>query len=359
MTTIQQKIEHPNDNKIEYFEPPRNETERYIDRGCVKVNAACGIKCSDNIYSIYRGMYSIEELCLITLKEEWQKDLGSAIDDFNAAITLDAKCRRAYYCKGRTNFMLQKYSEALQDYNNLIRLSPYGGNDFNDSEDYFNRGKIKSALGDSFGAIKDYDKVIQLEKEESLQVCSRFAYYNKGIENQKTGNYAGAVADFHKALMIELRNTVDYILEFVDIKKPDKIIKEFSEIIDRVPLWAEAEFGAEVYFYRGRAKFLQDDLTGALEDFENSINLCPEGASSYNARGALYIEQGLNIKALNDLNTSISLCDEEADFYYNRAIAKFALGLKDSAYDDLRKAEELGMENVFDFDDEEDLEPII
>jgi len=309
------------------------------------------------------------------------ENFEEAIQDYDMSIQLNPNYADAYLKRGNAKYKLRSYSEAIQNYDLAIQL----GCDC--TEAYGNRGNAKYELNDYLGALKDYDLVIQIDPNMAL------AYFFRGNTKRKLKDYAGAVLDydlaiqldpkyhnvlypcyerveavsdlhkaiidFDKALMLELRDDIDMLLDCAEEKKLDELSNEFTAIINKIPLWAEAELGAEVYFYRGRAKFLQDDIAGALENFENSINLCPEGASSYNARGALYIEQGLNIKALNDLNTAISLCDEEADFYYNRAIAKFALGLKDSAYDDLRKAEELGMENVFDFDDEEDLEPII
>ncbi len=281
---------------------------------------------------------------------------------------------------------IKDYAGALKEYDLAIQLEP----DW--FEGYTCRAWAKEEIGDYVGALEDLTRSIEYYDFVSND------YHRRGKIKEKLGDYAGSAADFHKALMINIYCEIDFFF-----RKPTTIFKKstiskFTTIIDNIPLEIEPILGAVACYYRGKAKCLQEDYSGALEDFENCLRLNPQHRVALNACGVLYFKKGLHTKALKNFNNAISIKDsyddvdtltsqifshtysDHCDFYYlvskkrhrlpasneyidysnkiihyNRAITKLALGQQKLAINDFQKAEKLGV----NINLKADLEPII
>ena len=84
--------------------------------------------------------------------------------------------------------MLGRLEEAIDDYNQVIRLDPEFEHIYGDLAD------AKSRLGRHEEAIADYDRVIGFFNEDS------WAYYGRGLAKQNLGRIRDAIADFWTAL---------------------------------------------------------------------------------------------------------------------------------------------------------------
>ncbi len=82
-----------------------------------------------------------------------------ALADFNRAIELEPGRASGY--QGRANALntLQRYREALRDYDNAIELDPGPGL----ANAYVNRAVAYSHLGENKKAIADYEKGLELD----------------------------------------------------------------------------------------------------------------------------------------------------------------------------------------------------
>ena len=69
---------------------------------------------------------------------------------------LEAETKESFFESGRENISKKKYSDALDDFNNYIKLNP------DNWRGYHNRAISKEFLGDLSGAIADYSKAIEL-----------------------------------------------------------------------------------------------------------------------------------------------------------------------------------------------------
>lgn len=88
------------------------------------------------------------------------------------------------------------------------------------------------------------------------------------------------------------------------------------------------------YSRSGRSKL-------AIEDFNASIRLAPEGASTYNNRGTVLIGLGMSGEAEKDFNRAIALAPGYAAAYVNRAHARLLAGEADEAMRDFSHAARL------------------
>jgi len=83
-------------------------------------------------------------------------------------------------------------------------------------------------------------------------------------------------------------------------------------------------------------------------EFDSALRLNPQNRFAHFLRGNAYSNLKQYQKAINDYNKSIELNSNDATSYLNRGRAKLQLGDKSGCYD-LSKAGELGEEAAYDY----------
>ena len=128
-----------------------------------------------------------------------------AIGDYDKYIQLNPYNHSAYQNRGTAKERLKKWEEALWDYNKVIELKP------DDTIAFFNKGVVYDVLDNPWQAIKEYDVVIQ--KDPKLAK----AYYNRGASFEKVQKYDEAISNYEIAMKLnpryydELSKKVDYL----------------------------------------------------------------------------------------------------------------------------------------------------
>ena len=119
-------------------------------------------------------------------------DYEAAIQNFDAAIGLNAQPAFVYKQRGAAYHALGNYEAAVRDYDEAIRLSP------GDVNAFYKRGASHHALLDYPAAILDCDEAIRLDPE--------FAdvYYIRGTSYEALGNQEAADRDFAIAAELNL-----------------------------------------------------------------------------------------------------------------------------------------------------------
>jgi tetratricopeptide (TPR) repeat protein len=103
---------------------------------------------------------------------------------------------RAYNNRGVAYRVKGKYAEALNDFNEAIRLVPDYGTAFN------NRGVAYRNIGDLDRAVADYDQAIRLKPDYVA------AFYNRGLALADKHQYERAIADFTTVLKTDPHNPI-------------------------------------------------------------------------------------------------------------------------------------------------------
>ena len=117
-------------------------------------------------------------------------DHARAVNDYTAAIGLDAKDPSAWMGRGSAQEALGQLEKALADYDEAIRLNP------KDASGYYNRAGAYDQKGDSERALADYDMALNLDSNFAS------AYNNRGLVYYNLGNYDKAVEDYTAALAV-------------------------------------------------------------------------------------------------------------------------------------------------------------
>ncbi|MBW4631103.1 MAG: caspase family protein [Iphinoe sp. HA4291-MV1] len=97
-----------------------------------------------------------------------------------------------YNSRGLASFAFRKYKEAINDYNQAIRINP------NFSLAYYNRGDAYFALGEKQKAIKDYITAIEVNSTWGNKSAAD-AYKQKASVYSALGNKQAAIVDYQEA----------------------------------------------------------------------------------------------------------------------------------------------------------------
>ena len=116
-----------------------------------------------------------------------QRDLASAIANYNQALSVNPNFALAYFSRGLANYRLGNKPEALADYNDALRVNPI------DPWSYLNRGIVREDLNDIPGALADYNQAIKIDPDYGK------SYHNRGAVRYSQRDFKGAIADFKKA----------------------------------------------------------------------------------------------------------------------------------------------------------------
>ncbi len=124
-------------------------------------------------------------------------DFDLAIHHYSRAIQSgefpDDKLAFTFSNRGNAYYLNGDYDQAIQDYDQAIRLSP----DF--ALAFYNRGNAYLRKGNDELAIKDYDTAITLKPEYAK------AFGNRGVAYERLGKHDQAVWDYRRQYELGIR----------------------------------------------------------------------------------------------------------------------------------------------------------
>jgi tetratricopeptide (TPR) repeat protein len=100
----------------------------------------------------------------------------------------------AYNNRGVAYRLKANYAQAIDDFNEAIRLVPKNANAFN------NRGVAYRNMGDLDRAVADYDQAILIKPDYVA------AFYNRGLALADKKEHAKAISDFTTVLQVDPKN---------------------------------------------------------------------------------------------------------------------------------------------------------
>lgn len=246
-----------------------------------------------------------------------------ALADFNKAIEIYPQYASIYNNRGNVYLDLDKPEDALKDFNKAIELSPGYGVAYN------NRGNTQHELGRHLAAVDDYRKAIEIMPGNAVP------YNGRGKVQGVLGRPYTALRYLTRALTLNGKYPAAYrnrATIYLHLERFDDAIEDFGRVIGLSP------DDAELYLGRGRAWARSGKDQQALRDFSKAIELDPENAQAFAERGALANSRRQYDAALEDLNQAIALDKDLLEAYYNRAVAQFRMANAEAAKADIDKA---------------------
>lgn len=194
--------------------------------------------------------------------------------------------------RGLNYYNLGQYSQALIDFNEVIRRDPA------DIFAWIYRGNTYSAMEKYTRAITDYSQALLINAN------STDALYKRGLAYHLSGNQENALADFTRLIYINPKH-VDAVSYRGDVYTKllnfESALKDYADALKIDPLNADV-FTSRGICYKKMGKF---DL--ALKDFNSALNINPKSVFALTHRGDLHSELLHYEEAIKDYTAAINI----------------------------------------------------
>jgi tetratricopeptide (TPR) repeat protein len=209
---------------------------------------------------------------------------SEAISDLDNSIKLNPKDPLSYFWRARAKLLSKNASEAIEDASTAIQLNSKDANSFQ------LRAEAMQSKGDIDGAQANFAQAIKLNPNYS------HFYFQRGALLAEKNDYDGAIADFGQAIKLDAKNqpAIDYrAFLFEKTGDADRAIQEFTKSIDVAP---NSQSSANAYHNRGTIFSNRLEYDRAIDDFRNSLRIDPK-----------------NVKAMHGLAIALAMTERYDD----------------------------------------------
>ncbi|WP_367323078.1 tetratricopeptide repeat protein [Streptomyces sp. HUAS ZL42] len=285
---------------------------------------------------------------------------AQALDDYAAALALDADLARAHYGRGETYRLMGRHEEALPHLARAMELAP------EDAEYVGTRGQAHLGLRRYAEALADLTRAIELDDTlvwafgargithrlmernkdaladftRAVELDDTFAWTfgNRGVTHRLMGHHEEALRDLTRAL--ELDGTLDWAI--AERGAVHRLLERYEEALadlnravelDHNYTWALAE--------RGKTHQAMEHYDDALADLNRAVELNSTYTWAFAERAITHRRAGNLADALTDFTRAIELDGTYAWAVANRGVTHRLMGHQEEALTDLTRAIEL------------------
>ena len=236
----------------------------------------------------------------------WDDDLDLALEDYEAATTLDNKYRD--FAQAFRYYKDEDYIRAIEAFDKIIR------NKINLMIAYNFRGNSYNAIGEYEKAIADHTEAIRLNPELYGN------YNNRAFNYTLIEQYDRAIADCDRAIRLYPDNFYSYLFRSEAHLRKENTERALADINHAIQLDPDNKGKTAFfsYFIRGYIYFQKADFTRAIADYSQVIQLRPDDVVPYIERGNCYLQTGDYDKATADIDTALRLEPGNEDALYVR-----------------------------------------
>ncbi|WP_321518452.1 tetratricopeptide repeat protein [uncultured Bacteroides sp.] len=258
-------------------------------------NIDYAIKCYTEALAIQDDFETLSYLAKAYIN---QSELGEARKTLHRMIDIDPNVASTYLTLANINYTTEHYQITIENCLDVLRINnedtdaylllAKGNHALNDdinaiinlteaikikndfTEAYLMRAEVLEGINEHESAMEDIEKVIELNAEEEA------AYLVRGKIKEHTSTEE-ATADYKHVIELNPFNEQAYLYLgqlLISAKKYDEAIENFDEAIELKEDFSKA------YHERGRAKFLNDDKEGSMEDIKKAMELNPKAEKS-------------------------------------------------------------------------------
>ena len=223
--------------------------------GIILLTSSCSIKYTEKL--VNKGF---DKECI--------NEQNKAMRIYNRALLLNKRSAIAYWRRGNlyaTEKFNYNYRNAIADLTKSIQIDSA----FDGGYAFWDRANYKKYINDTIGALADYDKAIAINPEKE-----NFYYFRATLKLYRFQDIEGALLDLNSAIKFwdgydlarQCRAEVkiklnDFNGAMDDYNKLQYSLRDFDSTY------------ADVFYYRGIAKYETGDRNGACEDLMISNRL--------------------------------------------------------------------------------------
>jgi predicted O-linked N-acetylglucosamine transferase (SPINDLY family) len=250
------------------------------------------------------------------------KRYDDAIQSYDEAIKLDPVDHLVYSHRGLALMQLRRLDEALANFEQSIALKP------NYPEGYFYRGQTLQELLRFEDALASYDKAIELTPDH---LSPYLAQASRGSALAGLKRFEEAVVAFDKAIALKSDYFEAYCARgrvLQELGRYELAVTSYDEAIALGPDDSRAQ---TAYSSRGFALKDMKRFEDALASYDRAIALADTDVEVRNNRGGVLQEMGRHAEALASYERAIVLDPDYAQAYAGRGFSLLNLGRHEEA----------------------------
>lgn len=216
-----------------------------------------------------------------------------------------------------------------------------------DADYFFFKGEEHMLRLETDTALSYYEKALQIDAEHQSSL-----YYHAFcilMFKQDHKELDKLIADFSKLIELNPHHAGAYYCRAMTYYRQgvyfgsrtfedgfyDKAVSDYTKSIELKPEGIK-------YYQRGRAFEQGGKYDSAISDFSKATELMPRYARAYTSRATAYCSRGEYDKAISDFGKVIEIQPDDASAYISRAFTYYRKQDYRKAWQDVSKAEELG-----------------
>ena len=285
---------------IQYIETnPEKRAQEFLASASFLIDK---LKRASSVLSLLSRIYCERGDCYLSLKRYQQ-----ALDDYNQAIKLNTSLIRAYTARANVYNQLDRYEDALLELNRALEIEP--DNEFV----LLSRGSIYEHMKCYEEALSDFERI-----SESEFKFKPVALSEKGIIQYKMGKYQEAAKSLTEAVRIEST----FALSWIWLARAYQVLHPYQEIPGLLKaLSVPKRNSAKVITNRALAMEDTGYYEEAIVEATRAIELEPKYVSAIIKRGFAYLKLDSLEEAVNDFSLALKINpnDNEALFYRGQA----------------------------------------
>ncbi|XP_016129583.1 uncharacterized protein ttc6, partial [Sinocyclocheilus grahami] len=218
--------------------------------------------------------------------------LNQALEDLNAAISLEPHLLDAYWHRHQIYLLRNDPDRALDDLNVIVENKKHAGAFMSTAEIYKQRG-------DTTLALFSYTQAIKVKPDDAE------IYFKRAKMYEKMGEILLAMDDYVKTFTIDSTRTDAMMIHGIQLFNTSKwmqALEDFSLLLKQEP------WNATARTYRGRIYIMLGQFEKSIEDFSLAVHLDPSSWLAFYHRGCL-LREIMPHMALRDLSTSVLIND--------------------------------------------------
>ena len=274
-------------------------------------------------------------------ENEAEKALRLEDNDYPPACELLEEIKRAYYDRGLTHLVDEKYSEAITDFKGAINRDPIFKEAYCDlSRAYYRQGDLEDAENAAQKALEldsSYQPAYKL-LEDIKQVN-----YDRGRAHWSNKQCDAAITYFKRAIDIELKEAYCGLGRAYDgqdaLEDAENAAQKILELDSSYqPAHKLLEDIKQTYFNSGHNYLSKKQYNETVAEFRKVIDIDPDHKSAHYYLGKAYYWSGMFANAIYSCQTAISIDSSNKIIYLMLGLAHINTGSYDSAVSQFQKA---------------------
>ena len=274
-------------------------------------------------------------------ENEAEKALRLEDNDYPPACELLEEIKRAYYDRGLTHLVDEKYSEAITDFKGAINRDPIFKEAYCDlSRAYYRQGDLEDAENAAQKALEldsSYQPAYKLLEDikqvnydrdrahwSNKQCDAAITYFKRAIDIELEKAYCGlSRAYYGQAALEDAKNAAQKILELDSSYQPaHKLLEDIKQ----------------AYFNSGHDYLSKKQYNETVAKFRKVIDIDPDHKSAHYYLGKAYYWSGMFSDAVCSCQTAIAIDSSNKIIYLMLGLAYINRGSYNKAVNQFQKA---------------------